>query len=262
MKKISFTMFFMFASSEIPKLSYGKVNFLTGFGNYLKAARDILFPCLCLYCEKKIPRGYLCRECLEKIVFLYPPRCRCCAKPLFSVSDTCEQCSGKVYPYQRLISTTAYEGPMISLIHLFKYKNYDYLAGYLASLMVKYLSKAGFNSHNYHFVTPVPLHRDKLKIRGYNQAELLAKLLSNYFKIPFRDDIISNTNIRPSQTKLSVEKRKKNVEGIFAATENLSGKRIILIDDIFTTGSTANACSQALREKGAEAITIITLSKA
>ena len=255
-------MFSMLTGLEIPKLFPGKVKFLTGFGSYLKAARDILFPCLCLHCEKKIPQGYLCRECLEKIVFLYPPRCRCCAKPLFSASNTCKQCSGKIYPYQRFISTTAYQGPMISLIHLFKYKNYDYLAGYLASLMVKYLSKASFNPRNYHFVTPVPLHRDKLKIRGYNQAELLAKLLSNYFKISFRDDIIINTNIRPSQTKLSLKKRKKNVKGVFAATEDLNDKRIVLIDDIFTTGSTVNACSQALREKGAEAITIITLSKA
>ena len=252
----------MLAPSKTPKLPRKKIKLLTGFGNYLKAVRDILFPCLCLYCEKKIPRSYLCRECLEKIVFLYPPRCRYCAKPLFSASNVCKQCSGRIYPYQRLISTTAYQGPMISLIHLFKYKNYDYLAGYLASLMVKYLSKAGFNPYNYHFITPVPLHRDKLKIRGYNQSGLLAKLLSNYFKISFRDDIITNTNIRPSQTKLSIEKREKNVKGIFAVTENLSGKKIILIDDIFTTGSTVNACSQALGEKGAEAITIITLSKA
>jgi len=127
--------------------------------------------------------------------------------------------------------------------------------------MIKHLSEIGFNPSHYHLNTPVPLHKDKLKIRGYNQAGLLAKLLSNYFKIPFRDDIIGNTNIRPSQTKLRKEKREKNVEGAFVVKENLRNKRIILVDDIFTTGSTVNACSKALRERGAEGITVITLSK-
>ena len=229
---------------------------------YLKTLKDILFPCLCLHCEKKIPQGYLCKECFGKITFIYPPHCRYCSRSLtLGASSTCRQCTGKIYPYQKLISATAYKEPMVSLIHFFKYKNCDYLAGFLASLMIRYLSKINFKASHYHFITPVPLHPDKLKIRGYNQAKLLAKLLSNYFKIPFRDDIIIRTNIRPSQTKLLKEKRKKNVEGIFAAKEDLSGKRIILVDDIFTTGSTISACSDALRKKGAEAITIITLSK-
>ena len=254
-------MLSMFIPLKIPKLPHRKIKSLTEFINYLKAARDILFPCLCLHCEKKILQGYLCRECLEKIVFLYPLRCRYCAKPLLNTSNVCKQCSGKIYPYQELISATAYKEPIVSLIHLFKYRNYDYLADYLASLMIKCLSKASFNPHNYHFITPVPLHRDKLKIRGYNQAKLLAKLLSNHFKISFRDDIIINTDIRPSQTKLSVEKRKKNIQGIFTATKDLTDKRIILIDDIFTTGSTVNACSKALGERRAENITVITLSK-
>ena len=230
--------------------------------NYLKTLKDILFPCLCLHCEEKIPQGYLCKKCLGKIAFLYSPRCRYCAKPLtLGTSSVCQQCSGKIYPYQRLISATSYKEPMVGLIHLFKYKNYDYLAGFFASLMAKYLSKINFNSHNYHFITPVPLHPDKLKIRGYNQAKLLAKLLSNYFKIPFRDDIIANTNIRPSQTKLLKERREKNVAGVFRAKGNLSGKRVILVDDIFTTGATISACSGALKKRGAETITIITLSK-
>ncbi|MCK4519727.1 MAG: hypothetical protein KAT96_00950, partial [Candidatus Omnitrophica bacterium] len=73
--------------------------------NYLKTLKDILFPCLCLHCEEKIPQGYLCKKCLGKIAFLYSPRCRYCAKPLtLGTSSVCQQCSGKIYPYQRLIS--------------------------------------------------------------------------------------------------------------------------------------------------------------
>jgi len=232
------------------------------FSSYLSVIKDLLFPCLCLCCEKKISQGYLCEECEGKIVFLSSSRCRYCLR-LLSINSSifCQECSKKVYPYQRLISTTAYKEPMMSLIHLFKYKNCDYLADFLSSLIVKHLGRIGFNPNRYQLITPVPLHKDKLKIRGYNQAGLLAKLLSNHFKIPFRDDIIGNTNIRPSQTKLPKQKREKNVEGVFMVKENLSVKNIILVDDIFTTGSTASACSKALKEKGAGNITIVTLSK-
>ncbi len=230
--------------------------------SYLRVIKDLLFPCLCLCCEKKISQGYLCRECEGKIVFLTPARCRYCLRPLsINSSGLCQECSRKIYPYQRLISATAYKEPMASLIHLFKYKNCDYLADFLSSLIVKHLAKIGFNPNRYQLIIPVPLHKDKLKIRGYNQAGLLSKLLSNYFKIPFRDDIIGNTNIRPSQTKLPKEKREKNVQGVFVVREELQNKNIILVDDIFTTGSTASACSRTLKEKGAGNITVITLAK-
>jgi len=232
------------------------------FSSYLRVIKDLLFPCLCLCCEKKISQGYLCGECEGKIVFLSPPRCRYCLRPLsINSSGSCQECSRKIYPYQRLISATAYKEPLASLIHLFKYRNCDYLAGFLSSLIVKHLGKIGFNPNRYQLITPVPLHKDKLKIRGYNQAGLLSKLLSNHFKIPFKDDIIGNTNIRPSQTKLRKEKREKNVQGVFVVQEDLGDKNIILADDIFTTGSTASACSRALKEKGAGNITVITLSK-
>ena len=105
------------------------------------------------------------------------------------------------------------------------------------------------------------MHKHKLKIRGYNQAQLLAKLLSNNFKIPLRNDIIDTVNIRPSQAKLQKQKRQENVKGVFAARKNLKNKKIILIDDIFTTGATAASCCQALAEKQADKIVVITLSK-
>ena len=232
------------------------------FRDYLKVIKDLLFPCFCLCCEKKISQGYLCKKCKEGITFLSPPRCCYCLKPLnINSLGSCQECSKKIYPYQRLISATAYKGPMPGLIHLFKYKNCDYLDGFLSSLIIKHLSKIGFNPNRYQLIIPVPLHKDKLKIRGYNQAGLLSKLLSNYFKIPFRDDIIINMNIRPSQTKLPKQKREKNVRGVFMVREDLQNKNIILVDDIFTTGSTASACSKALEEKGAKNITVITLSK-
>lgn len=230
--------------------------------DYLAAAKNILFPKICFYCGKKISQGCLCEKCQEKITFLYPPLCPYCCRPISEdTSGPCKECVNEPHPYQRIISTTAYQEPMISLIHLFKYRNYDYLADFFASLMIEHLSKIGFKANSYHWIIPVPIHRHKLKERGYNQTELLAKLLSNYFKIPLINDIIIVTQTRPSQTTLQKDKRQKNVEGIFRVKKEIKNKRIILVDDIFTTGATTRASCQALKEKGADIITVITLSK-
>ncbi len=230
--------------------------------NYISAIKNIFFPCLCAYCKKKIPKNYLCRECKEKIILLYPPRCPYCFRKLFHYRITpCKRCSKKIIYYSNLISITAYQEPMPTLIHSFKYHNLDYLKNLFSQLMISHLTKIGFNGSNYDGIVPVPLHKHQLKARGYNQSLLLAKLLSNYFKIPLSDDIISVTEFRPSQTKFKRQKRQKNVEGIFRIAKELKNRNIILIDDVFTTGATINSCSQVLKENGAKIITVITLSK-
>ena len=205
--------------------------------------------------------GPICQSCREKISFLSGNLCCYCAKPLDTTASICKQCQNKVYPYSRLISATAYKEPMVSLIHLFKYRNCDYLDEFFSTLIIKHLKNINFRPFGYDFIIPVPMHKHKLKIRGYNQARLLAKLLSNSFKIPLRDDIINTVNFRPSQAKLRKQKRQENVEGAFAARKNLKNKKIILVDDIFTTGATVMSCCQALLERQAAKVLVITLAK-
>ncbi len=127
--------------------------------------------------------------------------------------------------------------------------------------MAKHLKRIGFSFAGYDFITSVPMHKDKLKSRGYNQAQLLAKGLSKYFKIPSRDDIIYEINFRPSQARLPQEERQANVQGNFKVRVDLKRTKIIIVDDILTTGSTLKACSTALKEKGTELVTAITLAK-
>jgi len=232
------------------------------FKRYLKASVDTFFPRLCLCCNKKISDGYLCLNCQEKITFLQPPLCRyCSALVVIENGNICKKCFGKTYPYDRILSLTAYREPMPSLIHLFKYKNYDFIGEFLSSLMIRQLRKIRFNPFGYDFIIPVPMHKNKLKMRGYNQSEILAKLLSNYFKIPFKNDIIADIRTRTSQTKFSGTNRWQNVEGVFEVKKNIRRKRLILIDDIFTTGATVKSCCQELRKNGANTITVITLAK-
>jgi ComF family protein len=229
--------------------------------SYLKVFKNIIFPSLCLCCETKIKQGHLCTGCKEKIIFLGPLLCRWCARPISEGKISCQRCQNKIYPYDRLISATAYREPMVSLIHLFKYKNFDWLGQFFSSLVLEHLKNIYFNPWGYDFIIPVPMHKYKLKKRGYNQSKLLAKLLSNHFKIPLRDDIINTVNIRPSQAKLQKQKRQENVEGIFTAKKDLTNKKIILIDDIFTTGSTAASCCQTLVKQNVSSTTVITLSR-
>jgi ComF family protein len=229
---------------------------------YLEALKNIIFVPLCLSCEERIAQGFLCAKCEEKITFLLPPLCRYCSRPIGeNATHSCKECQRKIYPYRKIISTTAYHDPLVNLIHLFKYKNCQYLGNYLSSLMKKHLAKIGFNTAGYDLMTSVPMHKDKIKMRGYNQAEILGRLLANYFKIPFRNDIIYDISIKPSQTKFKPQQRQENVKGAFIVKEDLRDKKIILIDDIFTTGATVKSCCSALKEKGADVITVITLSK-
>jgi len=128
--------------------------------------------------------------------------------------------------------------------------------------MIKNLKKLKINLFDYDFVTSVPLHPTKKKMRGYNQATLLALPIANYFKIPFKNDIIYSERDHKSQTTLSFAERQKNIKNSFAAKINLEGKKIILVDDIFTSGATINACSGILKEKGASKILVLVLALA
>jgi ComF family protein len=237
------------------------VKILFMLNEYLKATKDIFLPSLCFYCEKKTNNGYLCSACKDKIEFLYPPLCRFCSNPIANnKSGLCKECFGKTFPYERLICITSYKEPIISLIHFFKYRNYDCLANLLSSFMIEHLLKIGFSYSYYDTVTSVPMHSAKLRDRGYNQSALLAKSFANYFKIAFKNDIIYELRQRVSQTRLDITKRQENIRGIFYVKENMAGVKIILIDDIFTTGATAKECAYALKEKGA-IVTVIALSK-
>jgi ComF family protein len=232
------------------------------FKNALKTFADIVIPNLCFVCEEKITSGHLCKKCVEKIEFLFPPLCKLCSRPFVpNKKRICGKCkSTNAFPYEQLICVTTYREPIASLIHLFKYENYSYLSDTLSALMIKHLAKIGFKFSDYDIIIPVPMHRAKLRERGYNQSELLAKTIAKHFNISLRNDIINVKSLRPQQAKLDGTKRKENLKDLFEVKENMEGKNIMLIDDIFTTGQTVKECAAALKGKGAR-VTVLTLAK-
>jgi len=229
--------------------------------NYIKALGTVFFPHLCFHCETKIRDGVLCGECLDKIEYIKPPFCIKCARALKSLISICVACRKKQTFYERLISIASYKAPLSNLIHLFKYKHCTFLKDFFAQLINECLKERGIES-SFDHITAVPSHRQRLRERGYNQAYLLAKELANFLEIPLKDDIIICKKSKAPQVTLAKEMRRDNVRGIFQAQGNIRGKRILLVDDIFTTGATVNECSKALKENNARSITVLTLAKA
>lgn len=228
---------------------------------YIKALTNLLFPLTCLSCATKIEQGYLCSSCYNKIELLNPPLCLYCSTPLIA-KKICWPCQNGKFPYDQLISIAEYKPPLNKLIQLFKYKHYDYLAKYLAQIMIDQLLSLGCDLSNYNLIIPVPLSRQKLKEREFNQTYLLAETLANYFNILIKDDIIYANKDTASQVNLTKKERKRNIENKFFINDvDLKGQRVILLDDIFTTGATIKACAKLLKQAKAETILVLTLAK-
>lgn len=216
---------------------------------WLKITQDLFFPKLCLSCSRKIREKHLCPVCQDQIKILAPPDCYTYIK------------NNQKQENIKAVSACAYKGPLKDIIHYFKYKHCQFLAEYLSQLLIKQEKKTALGLASYDLVTSVPLYPGKLKVRGYNQAHLIAERIAKYFKLTLKDDIMSSDYIQKSQTKLTPKKRKKNVQGKFKASGDIVGKKIILVDDVITTGATISSCCQALKNKKAAKVTPFTLAK-
>lgn len=208
--------------------------------NYIRALGSIFFPPLCFYCTKKITKGYLCPACTANIesakIELLPPGAY----------------------YDRLICAVHYKEPVITLVHKFKYNHCDYLADFFSKILLEKLAHHAIDAE---IVTCVPSHPAKIKERGYNPPAILAEKIANSLKIPFIDDIIYQRTWHQSQTKMAKDKRATNVENTFAVKNGCKDKKILMIDDVYTTGATINNCCRILKENGALKITAVTLAK-
>ncbi len=209
---------------------------------YIKALKDIFFPDLCLACRAKSATAVLCPSCREKIEL---------------VAEPANGAGGR--HYDRLLSAAYYQGPLEKVVHAFKYRHADYLAPFLSDLMLKQLYR--LDLRQYDLITAVPAHPLKVKDRGYNPARLLACRLSRRSGLPFASEVLRARHYRPSQTRLSKAARAKNVREGFYAPQDLTGKKIVLVDDVATTGATLDECARALKTRGAREVTALTAAK-
>lgn len=224
---------------------------------------DLIYPPVCFNCGLKLSNHgsfFLCEYCSQEIDFIRKPVCRICGSP--GIEGTCIRCLGVTRSFSSAFSSCEYHGVVSEGIKLFKFGGNLWLAETLCRIF-----EVGLREHPElaasDLIVPVPLSRHRRKTRGFNQSEILASHASKVLKKPVsKGNLIRIKNSVP-QTELSAGSRAKNVKGIFAVRkpEEIEGRAVLLVDDVFTTGSTVNECAVRLVSSGARSVKVYTLSR-
>ena len=226
---------------------------------------DYIYPrnIKCILCKNPISKNNsysLCKDCFDKLKFINNG-CLICGKPLtdFYKSDTCLNCETKEYVFTRALSCIEYDDNIHKLIYSFKYGSKTYLAYNIAEIMNDKLLCEGIN---FDYIIPVPLHKKRLRKRGYNQSLLICKQLSKINKKEVLDIVVRNKNTQ-FLSKLTKKERIKKLQNVFTLSANdnkIYKKNLLIVDDIFTTGTTVNEISKKLLDSGANKIYAITFA--
>lgn len=219
---------------------------------------DLFFPKNCLGCKQ--PDTYLCRDCFNKIPLAANNACFFCQE-ITGNGRICLNCKKEIY-LDGVISATDYKNPLIrELIRAFKYHYVQELAGPLSQLMIRVLEQ------NFQFlIIPIPLHRHRLRYRGFNQAELIAEKIAEHFNLQIATDVLKRKSPSTPQAKIKdTEKRKLNLKDVFEinseTVDKIKNKIILLIDDVITTGATLNEAAKILKQNSAKEVWAITIAK-
>ncbi|MGE5173933.1 MAG: ComF family protein [Betaproteobacteria bacterium] len=229
----------------------------------------LLLPSSCSYCRSPIGDSgipYFCSSCWADFAPLVGPLCPTCGRPfespetlLHSPGHLCRACRQSPPKFDQALAVGQFEGPLREAIHQYKYRPCRSLGKPLGEWMAEGVRLLA----NIDMVMPVPLHPKRLKQRGFNQALLLAYRMSERHKVPLLcDNLIRMRATRP-QVELKGDERIKNVEGAFTLRQpsKVTGKSVVLVDDVFTTGATMNECAAVLKQAGATQVTAFTLAR-
>jgi ComF family protein len=221
---------------------------------YLSALADLFYPERCVGCERRAS-DVLCRTCFDALPRVGSPVCGRCGLPTAFATFVCEECKNVDFGFQSARAPLKYDGVGKQVVHALKYRGYKRVVGRLAApLMLQVVGENHFDA-----VVPVPLHSSRLRKRGFNQAELLARGVAEKMKATVSDtlEVVRSTR---DQVELSAAQRRANVAGAYTATKPQRGK-ILLIDDVFTTGATLSACAGTMVRAGAEEVHALSLCR-
>ncbi len=223
---------------------------------------DLLFPRFCYSCQVKLPysKDVLCDVCLEKLDFL-EKICPLCGEIIDN--KECTKCDSNHFHFDLARSIYHFDPLIQKIIHEFKYNEMTSIAKLIADLSAKYLSKyTPFPEID--FMVPIPLHRVKKRMRGFNQAELITKYLAVLTNNSHAPKLITRNRFTTTQTLLNRKERKQNVAGAFRINKryDIQNKTILIVDDVFTTGATVNTISKLLKQNGASKVYVLTFARA
>ena len=238
-------------------------------GLIFKGLINLIYPLCCQTCGLKLEltnTRYLCESCWNKISKNQSPFCIKCGMTLPGSAQEKPQCGGcskKDYVFTRAWSTGLYQGILKECIHLLKYGKKVFMAVPLGKLMADFINRY-LDLGNIDLIIPVPLHPARLREREFNQSALLAEQINKRFNIPLSLNNLVKTRPTRPQTGLSGKERLANIQLAFKIKNSslFSEKNVLLVDDVFTTGSTINECSNTLLRSGINNIYVLTLARA
>ena len=232
----------------------------------LRDIKDLCFPPYCICCEDSLPGSelLLCEKCLTGLYFTEKPLCFRCGKVFGGregENHLCSSCMKAALYYNRARSLFIYDDRVAGLVHSLKYNCNTSGLETFRKLRRKSSSLKDLPCAD--FIFPVPLHIKRLRQRGYNQALLLARSFFYKEKNKIKNDILVRCRNTPPQTGLNGVERRKNLRNAFCVRDQktVSGKNILLVDDVFTTGTTINECARVLIKAGAGNVDVLTLAR-
>jgi ComF family protein len=237
------------------------------FHKPLSFLSDILYPASCVHCDLAIAseEGLFCTHCKTNILPLSQPSCFVCQTPFVSDAATshspshrCGDCQKNPPPFSKAITPFLYEGPMASAICKFKYEKKPHLAKPLTQMICDHLAHLNVNC-----VMAVPLFPSRLRSREFNQSLLLAREIGRAISRPFLIDAMVRTRETLPQVGLSKKEREENIKAAFRVIRKdaVTDQKILLVDDVYTTGATLKEGAKMLMASGAKEVVVATLSR-
>ena len=210
--------------------------------------------------------GYVCVECRASIKRIEPPFCQCCGAVFpgeITSTFKCANCRDLQLAFSHARAVAGAEGVLLDILHRYKYENALWVQPFLTELFAE-VAGPKVKAAGWDMIVPIPLHPRRQKQREFNQAEVLGRALARVTSLGPETKLLRRVIDTRTQTRLSRAERSKNVQSAFrfvGTKADVQGKRVVLVDDVLTTGATANACAKLLRQNGAEEVCVWTLAR-
>jgi competence protein ComFC len=238
------------------------------WGSFFRATLDLIYPRQCQICGETRwceNFSFLCNDCFRSAIPIQPPCCESCGLPFqgkIQEPFLCPNCSDMKLYFDRAIAIVRFQGVVRRAIHGFKYSHQSYWLKVLHTWFIQGADDL-LQPETFDLIIPVPLHTLRERERGFNQSWQLIQPLAEKWALASDRNGLVRVRETVTQTNLDRQERLQNLKGAFQVSnpENIQGKRILLVDDVLTTGATANECARALSQAGATSVLVFTLAR-
>jgi len=226
---------------------------------------NLCYPPFCISCRTSLEQGLLCQDCLDSAVRIEAPFCQICSRPytgVFGAPFACPDCEDHPPAFDCVATRYQATGIVRDLIHRFKYSGEFHLRNLLVNWLEEALSDPRVSTEAFDSLVPVPLHPTRIRERGYDQIAALVGLLGERSRKPV-SLCLRRSRYTESQTRFSRKERLQNLQNAFELRKGTSvlGKRLLLVDDVLTTGSTLDECARVLKSHGAKSVCAVTVAR-